>query len=198
LRFTLRRLIGRANGFTHAPAAAPASGPAPTQPGPSPVPWPRLPRSGLICSPPHRTRASPPRRPGLLPASAYRGPARNPTSRPHNCGAALPYSLSLHPPCCWDTLAPDQTTLASQTTRLRARQPRSRPRASTPIPCARPRGRARARSAPHLPHPGPTPFTWTPGPSGWTNLPAGPHHPAGTPRWLRRQPALGPSAPDLT
>ena len=111
-------------------------------------------------------------------------PARKSTGRPHNCGAALPCFPALCPstPLLLDTLAPDHTTLASQATRLRVRQLRCRPRASAPVPyCARTCPIPDLRLSPGLPDP-----------PGWTILPAGPPHPAGTSRWLRRHPCPGP------
>jgi hypothetical protein len=155
---------------------------APTHPGPSHVPGPDYP-----CPDPsaHRPIAPGRRRrvaPGFCQPAPTRAAAGAKVDRPapqlRGGATLLPGTLSLHPPAARHACA----TLASH-----APSPRSESCSFVDGLAHPPRSRTCARTIPDLRlSPG------LPDPPGWTILPAGPHHPAGTSRWLRRQPCPGP------
>jgi hypothetical protein len=196
LRLTLRRLIGRANGFTHAPALAPVPSPPPRLArhlhnlGPHLYRGPDFP--GLVLSarrpiaPGRRRRAAP----DFCPLAPTAGLRETRPAGPTTAGRRFPIPCPSTPPAAGTRLP--RTKPLSPAKRLG-----SEPAASFTASRIHPnpvRAAARPRPRPQLPHPGPTPFTWTPRPIRLA-------HPAGRPaRHDGRDatPALGPPAPDLT
>ena len=136
---------------------------APTQPGPSRVPGPDYP-----CPDPSARRPIAPGRrrrvaPGFCQPAPTAAGAKVDRPAPQLRGGAslLPGTLSLHPPAAGHACAGPH----------HSRQPSdSAPSPAASLPASRIRPGPVLR--PHLPHPGPTPFTWTSRPT-WLDHPAG-------------------------